>query len=95
MTIRRRFDAQFWLAVTVLLAGSVGCFGYAGMLLDTDGASTRHGADGRPSNLCSPMAFQRWMPGPSSAIAIARSQAGPSARSSGSVDAPVVAVSPR
>ncbi len=93
MTIRRRFDAPFWFAVAVLLAGSVGCFGYAGMLLDTDGASTRHGADGTSSKLRSPISFQRWMPGPSSSIA--RSQERPFARSTGPGAAPVIAASPR
>lgn len=80
MTIHHRIDAPLWFALTaaVLLAGSVGCFSYAGMQLNTDRATVRHETDGTSSMLRSPVAFERWIPGPAP---LARSQVGPLAES--------------
>ncbi|MBX3198603.1 MAG: hypothetical protein KF850_15790 [Labilithrix sp.] len=54
----RRFDPVFWLAAVCLLAGTVSCFGYAGMQLAPDGRPSRQGADASPK-LRSPVSFER------------------------------------
>ena len=61
MTREPRFGATFWILIVLLLAGSVGCFGYAGKQL-VDAHASRHGIDAKTPKLRSPVSFQRMQP---------------------------------
>ncbi|MCW5833376.1 MAG: hypothetical protein KIS78_13320 [Labilithrix sp.] len=55
----RRLDLVIWIAVVCLLAGTVSCFGYAGMQLAPDGRPSRQGGDAPALKLRSPVTFER------------------------------------
>ena len=61
MTHEPRFGPIFWILIVLLLAGSVGCFGYAGKQL-ADAHASRHGIDAKAAKLRSPVSFQRTQP---------------------------------